>query len=51
MLDVMELKKFQICPSFTLCPWNLLKPPKNAWYLGIYKVIVVNKSAYRKLKQ
>ena len=39
MLDIIELlgnsytkyayKKIQICPLFTLFPWNLLKPPKN----------------------
>ena len=49
MLDIIELlgnsytkyayKKIQICPLFTLFPWNLLKPPKNVdilefmWFL------------------
>ena len=49
MLDIIQLlgssytkyayKKIQICPLFTLFPWNLLKPPKNVdilefmWFL------------------
>ena len=44
-------KKFYIYPSLTLFPWNVLKPPKNVWYFRIYYIVLINKSAYNKLKQ
>ena len=40
-------KKFQIYPLFTLFPWNFSKPSKNICYYLIYKVIIINKSAYK----
>ena len=50
MLDIVELiwyflqknayKKSQSCPSFTLCPWNSLKPPKNAQYFGMKRLLI-----------
>ena len=52
MLDIVELiwyflqknayKKSQSCPSFTLCPWNSLKPPKNAQYFGMKRLLIKN---------
>ena len=52
MLDIVEqiwyflqknaYKKSQSCPSFTLCLWNSLKPPKNAQYFGMKKLLIKN---------
>ena len=31
-LQINAAKKFEICPAFTLCPWNSLKQSQNASY-------------------
>ena len=44
-------KKFQIYPSFTFFLQIFSKPPKNVCYFKIYQVVLINKSAYKELKQ
>ena len=43
-------EKFKICTSFTLFPWNFLKPPEDICYIQIYEVVPLNRSAYKNLK-